>query len=59
MGDRRASREKFVVLHSNWLEPEDYLRFIHFDGFTADWKDLRLNDDDLRVLLTSGTAPEA
>jgi hypothetical protein len=26
------------------------LRFIHFDGFTADWKDLRLSDDDLRIL---------
>lgn len=43
-------REKFIVQHSNWLQPEDYLRFIHFDGFTSDWKDLRLDDDDLRIL---------
>ena len=32
------------------LKHEDYLRFIHFDGFTADWKGLRLGDDDLRIL---------
>ena len=42
------------------LKPEDYLRFIHFDGFTADWKDLRLRDDDLRMLqLQICTAPLA
>ena len=50
MADDKVSRIKFVVRHSNLLEPEDYCRFIHFDGFTTDWKDLRLRDDDLATL---------
>ena len=40
----------FVVRHSNWLNPEDYFRFIHLGGFTSDWNDLKLNDDDLAAL---------
>jgi hypothetical protein len=46
----RASRAGFVVRHSNLVGPEDYCRFIHFDGFTMDWKDLSLTDDDLAAL---------
>jgi len=30
--------------------PEGSFRFIHLDGFTGDWKKLRLYDDDLRSL---------
>jgi len=46
----KNSRLKFVVRHSNLLQPEDYYRFIHFDGFTSDWKDLDLGDDELSQL---------
>jgi hypothetical protein len=44
------SRLKYVVEHSNLLSPEDYLRFIHLDGFSDDWKDLKLDDIDLQIL---------
>lgn len=50
MADGNPSRVKFTVRHSNLLSPDDYLRFIHLDGFTADWKDLNLSDDDLSIL---------
>jgi len=50
MADRKASRIKIAVRHSNLLQPDDYCRFIHMDGFTEDWKDLDLDDDDLRIL---------
>lgn len=45
-----TSRLKFVVRHSNLLQPEDYYRFIHLDGFTSDWKDLGQGDDELSQL---------
>ena len=44
------SRQKFVVHHSNWLKPEDLYRFIHLDGFTSDWNELKLKDEDLQTL---------
>ena len=42
--------EKLILHHSNLLQPSDYLRFIHFKGFTSDRKDIGLKDADLQVL---------
>lgn len=50
MVDVKISRERFIVRHSNLLEPADYYRFIHFDGFTSDWNGLGLDDEDLSCL---------
>lgn len=32
------------------MDAERWLRFIHFDHFAAEWKSLKLKDDDLREL---------
>lgn len=45
-----SSRQRWIVEHSNWFEPESWLRWIHFDGFTADWEELGLTDEDLNIL---------
>lgn len=38
-----------VHLSTGWV-PEDWKRFVELPYFTAKWKALRLNDDDLRAL---------
>jgi hypothetical protein len=48
-GDQ-SPHAKFILEHSNLLSPAEYYRFIHLDGFEADWKTLDLNDDDLNLL---------
>ncbi|MCC6422414.1 MAG: hypothetical protein IT447_02970 [Phycisphaerales bacterium] len=50
MAAKSVPRIKQSVRYSKRLEPEDYFTFIHFDGFTDDWKYLRLDDDDLMAL---------
>src|SRR5688500_18993769 len=35
------------------LRPEELLTFVEIDGFTRDWRDLGLNDDDLLDLQIS------
>ncbi len=57
---RDSGKERYAIQHSNPLNPQDYLRFIHLDGFTSDWRGLGLTDDDLRILqLTICLAPQA
>jgi hypothetical protein len=45
-----AKRRNTALLHSHDLQPEDVLTFVEMHGFYDDWKDLRLNDDDLHAL---------
>jgi hypothetical protein len=42
---RKAKADLFRTLH-----PEDILTFVEMHGFGDDWKDLRLDDDDLHAL---------
>ena len=45
---RREKRTLFYPRH--WFKPEEWLTFIEAEGFPDDWKELRLNDDDLQAL---------
>jgi hypothetical protein len=49
-GKGSHTREKWVVKYPPCLTPEDFLHFVHLDPFKASWKELKLSDDDLRML---------
>ena len=41
-------REKRTLVYPNhWFKPETWITFIEAGGFSEDWKDLRLDDDEL------------
>jgi hypothetical protein len=50
MPARKRLRARYVVSHPPTIRPDDVLSFVHHDLFLADWKDLGLDDDDLRGL---------
>lgn len=50
MAERPNFGDEPIVRRARKLVAEDTLTFIHLDGFTADWSDLKLTDDDLRIL---------
>jgi hypothetical protein len=39
-----------LVYPRHAFAPEDLLNFVEMEGFSADWKELRLDDDDLFIL---------
>jgi hypothetical protein len=47
---KRKQRKRTPFYSHDWFKPEEWLTFIEADGFLDDWKELRLNDDDLRAL---------
>lgn len=49
MAEPSRHRAKLVYL-KHQCNPEDLLNFIEMDGFSDDWKDMSLNDDDLLAL---------
>lgn len=51
MAKHKLSREtRTLVYPAGVVNPEDLLTFVHFNHFTAEWKRLKLTDDDLRAL---------
>lgn len=42
-----------MVYPGHAFKPEDLLTFVEMDGFSDDWKDLGLNDEDLMALQIS------
>lgn len=49
----KPQRVRVTVDWSQWLDVEDLLDFVELDVFTADWRRLRLDDDDLLELQVS------
>lgn len=42
--------ERFRVVHDSRMRPDDWKRFVEFPHFTRKWRDLGMDDDDLRAL---------
>lgn len=49
----KPQRVRVTADWSQWLDVEDLLDFVELDIFTADWRRLRLDDDDLLELQVS------
>lgn len=47
---KRAREKRRLCYPGDKFSPEDFLNFVQWDSFVADWKSLGLCDDDLRAL---------
>lgn len=57
MASEYSKRNITLKYPQHLVRPEDLLHFLEDPGFTADWKDLQLTDDDLlalQVMLMAG-----
>ena len=54
MGEANFKREKRHLVYPGWhLTPDDFFTFVQTDDFVEAWKQIGLDDDDLRAVETA------